>query len=185
MQKLKERKASSILVFIWLVIYALAQRTDLDLFMCGKGSNIIGFEHWRFYSAGFVHTNPIHVLGNVYLISWLGSKYEKEIGSHLFFIIGFLGSTATYMAYSLIFPNAVNCVGGSAYWYALAGYILNQQIRKPEFTKSGQKWLIIYALVFLPIIPIIPGMNLGTVVFHVTAFVVGLIVGFIPNKRLD
>lgn len=76
MQKLYERKASSFLVFIWLVIFALAQRTDLELLLCGKGSNIIGIEKWRFYSAGFVHTNPIHVLGNMYLMSWLGEKYN-------------------------------------------------------------------------------------------------------------
>lgn len=184
MQKLKERKASSILVIVWLVMYILAQSTDMDLLLCGKGSNIIGLEKWRFFTAGFVQTNLIHVLGNIYLMYWLGTKYEKEIGSLRFFTIGFIGSAVTYLVYSVIFPNAVNCVGGSAYWYALAGYILNQQIRKTKFAKSGQKWLIIYALVFLPVIPIIPGMNFGTVVFHVTAFAFGMIGGFIP-KKLD
>ena len=180
MQKLQERKASSILVFVWLVMYVLAQRTDLDLLLCAKGSNTVGMELWRFFTASFVQTNLFHTLGNVYLIYWLGTKYEKEIGSFRFFTIGFMGSAVTYIVYSLIFPNAVNCVGGSAYWYALAGYILNHQIRIPTFTKSGQKWLIIYALVFLPIVPIIPGMNFGTMVFHVTAFVLGMIAGFVP-----
>lgn len=181
MQKLYERKASSFLVFIWLVMFALAQNTDLDLLLCGKGSNIIGLEKWRFYTAGFIHTNPIHVLGNVYLMYWLGSKYEKELGSFRFFTTGFFGSTVAYIVYGLIYPNATNCVGGSGFWYALAGELLIRQLRNKDFTKSGQKWLIIYALVFLPIIPIIPGMNYGTVVFHVTAFVFGMIGGFIPD----
>ena len=76
MQKIKERKASSILVFIWLVLHALAHRTDIELLLCGKGINVIGIEYWRFLTAGFVQTNPIHTLGNVYLISWLGMKYD-------------------------------------------------------------------------------------------------------------
>ena len=75
----------------------------------------------------------------------------------------------------------MSSIGGSGFWYALVGYILIHQLRIPEFAKTGQKWMLIYAFIFLPVIPIIPGMNMSTTVFHGIAFVLGILMGAIVN----
>ena len=176
MEKLVSCKATIAISTIWLLVFALSRTMDIDTVLCGKGMNVIGKEYWRFLTAGFVQTNLIHTLGNIYLILWLGMKYEKVLGSARFFIIGFVGSAVTYLVFSFIYKNAISSVGGSGYWYALAGYILIQQLMTSGFPVAGRKWMLIYALIFLPVVPIIPGMNVGTAVFHGVAFAAGVVI---------
>ena len=178
MEKIRSCKVAVTLSAIWFVVFVLSKVTTIDTVLCGKGMDVIGNEYWRFLTAGFIQTNLIHTLGNIYLILWLGMRYEKVIGSSRFFIIGFIGSAVAYFVFGFIYRNALSCIGGSGYWYALVGYILIQQLRVPDFSTLGQKWMLIYALIFLPVIPIIPGMNISTAVFHALAFVVGVVVGF-------
>ena len=104
-------------------------------------------------------------------MNMIGKEYWR------FFIIGFVGSAVTYLVFSFIYKNAISSVGGSGYWYALAGYILIQQLMTSGFPVAGRKWMLIYALVFLPVVPIIPGMNVGTAVFHGIAFAAGVVMG--------
>lgn len=178
MEKLMSCKATVAISAIWFVVFVMSKVTAIDTVLYGKGMNVIGNEYWRFLTAGFVQTNLIHTLGNIYLICWLGMRYEKILGSSRFFLIGFIGSAVTYFIYSLVYKHAIGCVGGSGYWYALAGYILMQQLLTPGFPVVGRKWILIYALIFLPIVPIIPGMNVGTAVFHGIAFAAGVVMGF-------
>ena len=178
MEKITSCKATTALAVIWFAVYVLSKVTNIDTILCSKGMNHIGNQYWRFLTAGFVQNNLIHVLGNIYLMIWLGTRYENIVGSSRFFILGFIGSAIAYFVFCCIYKNATYSIGGSGYWYALAGYILIQQIRVPGFTVIGQKWMLIYALVFLPVIPIIPGMNMSTAVFHTLAFVTGVVLGF-------
>lgn len=180
MKHLIAERASLVLSAIWLSVFLLTHVTDVASVLCGKGIRIISNEYYRFFTAGLVHTNLVHTLGNIYLILWLGNKYENSIGSFRFLCIGFVGSALSYFIFSLIYKNAISSAGGSGYWYALAGYILAQQFLVSGFTKSGQKWLILYVLVFLSISPITPGMAKGAAIFHVIAFVLGVCMGIMP-----
>ena len=179
MERITSCKVTTVLAVIWFVVYVLSKETNIDAILCSKGMNYIGNQYWRFFSAGFVQNNLIHVLGNIYLIIWLGTRYESIVGSSQFFIIGFIGSAIAYFVFGCIYKNAICSIGGSGYWYTLVGYILIQQIKVPGFSVIGQKWMLLYALVFLPVIPIIPGMNMSTAVFHSLAFATGVVLGFI------
>ena len=178
MEKIMSCKATAVLSTIWLVVFALSKIAGVDAILSGKGINVIGNEYWRFLTAGFVQTNLIHTLGNIYLICWLGMKYEKLLGSSRFFIIGFIGSAIAYLVFSFVYKNAVSSVGGSGYWYALVGYILMQQLLTPEFPVVGRKWMLIYALVFLPVVPNVLWLNTSSAVFHGIAFAAGVVMGF-------
>ena len=180
MEKIMSCKATAALSVTWLVIFVFSKMTTIDTVLCGKGMNVIGNEYWRFLTAGFVQNNLIHTLGNIYLILWLGMRYENILGSTRFFIIGFVGSAAAYMAFSFIYKNATCSIGGSGYWYALVGYVLIQQFLTPGFPIVGRKWMLIYALVFLPIVPNILWLNSSSAVFHGIAFAMGMIMGAVP-----
>lgn len=171
--------ASISLSIIWIFIFLLSNFIDTTSLFCVRGINNINQEYWRYLTAGFTQNNMIHTLGNVYLLIWLGSRYEKHIGSFRFFIIGFIGSALTYLIFSFIYKQAMYSIGGSGYWYALVGYILSLQLSNQDFPKIGQKWMLIYSVLFLPVIPIIPGMNLSTSVFHGIALVLGVCMSFI------
>ena len=178
MEKLVSCKATIAIFAIWFAVFVLSKVTAIDTVLSGKGMNVIGNEYWRFLTAGFVQTNLIHTLGNIYLICWLGMRYEKVLGSSRFFIIGFIGSVIAYLVFSFVYKNAVSSVGGSGYWYALVGYILMQQLLTPGFPVVGRKWMLIYALVFLPIVPNVLWLNASSAVFHVIAFAAGVVMGF-------
>ena len=179
MEKVTSCKATVLLVVIWFAVYVLSKATSIDVILCSKGINNIGNQYWRFLTAGFVQNNMIHVFGNIYLIIWLGMRYENIIGSSRFFILGFVGSAIAYFVFCFIYKNATYSIGGSGYWYALVGYILIQQLRAPEFAIIGQRWMLVYAFVLLPVIPIIPGMNMSTAVFHSIALAAGVVLGSI------
>lgn len=180
MEKIMFCKATAALSVTWLVIFVFSKMTIIDTMLCGKGMNVIGNEYWRFLTAGFVQNNLIHTLGNIYLILWLGARYENILGSTRFFAVGFVGSAVAYMALSFIYKNATCCIGGSGYWYALVGYILIQQFFTPGFPIVGRRWMLIYALVFLPIIPNILWLNSSSAVFHGIAFAIGVALGILP-----
>ena len=177
MEKLMSCKVTVTLSAIWFAVFALSKVMPIDTMLCGKGIKVIGNEYWRFLTAGFVQTNLIHTLGNIYLFCWLGMRYEKIVGSSWFFIVGFIGSAAAYLVFSFIYKYALSSVGGSGYWYALVGYILLQQLLIADFPVVGQKWMLIYALVFLPIIPNLLWLDKSSAMFHGIAFAVGTVIG--------
>lgn len=157
-----------LLEMIWIAIFLLTCITDIESVLCGKGINLIDGEFYRFVTAGLVHTHPVHVLGNVYLMHWLADKYEETIGSFRFLTIGFIGAVFTQIVFCSIFRNTAVSIGGSGYWYALVGFILILQFRVPEFPVIGRKWMLIYLAVFN--IPFLAAMNWTTLVFHSIAF---------------
>ena len=186
MNKLFEGKAAVTVSAIWFLVFILSCRTEIESVLCSRGINVIGKEYYRYLTAGLVHTNLIHTLGNIYIILWIGSKYENSIGSLRFYCIGFIGSAICYLLFSLIYENAASSIGGSGFWYVIAGYVFMQQVFIPEFPKSGQMWLILYVSVFLSIsAPSVRSMILiptkSALVFHMVAIVLGVCMGIVSR----
>lgn len=168
-------KASVILSIVWLIIFLLTCKTNIAENFWGKGRSVIGKEYYRFITAGLLHTNIIHVLGNVYMILWLGKRYESYIGSWKYLSIGGVGAILTSFIFLCIYNNAQSSYGGSAVVYTIAGFILVSQFVNLQFPVLDQKWMVFYLLIYN--IPILTNMGWGTVTYHIIALSLGVVVG--------
>lgn len=113
---------------------------------------------------------------------WIGYLYEHQVGLVKFLAIGIVCAVISQVIFLCVYHNATESVGGSAYNFALCGFGLAMQFMVPEFPKmqfgtwSGS-WLIIYLVASN--IPVLSFMNVTTIVFHVIAFVVGIVAAFV------
>lgn len=165
------------IMFIWLVIWMLTLANEhIAPALCGNGIAKTGNEYYRFLTAGLVHTDIIHLLANASAMFWIGFLYEHRVGSLRFFAVGAVCAVLAQVVFLCVFRNAEGSIGGSALNFALCGFALTLQIILPDFPKmrfgtwSGS-WLIIYLIAAN--IPVLPFMNITTLVIHAIAFVFG------------
>lgn len=167
-----------LLIIAWIVICCLAKAKDVAPTLSGKGISHMGKEYYRFFTAGLTHTNLIHLIVNVCAMFWIGWLYEQQLGSIKFISVGIICAVATQIIFLCIYRNTTDSVGGSAYCFALCGFGLAMQWMVPEFprlqfgTWSGS-WLIIYLI--LSNVPVFSFINVTTIIFHLVAFVFGIL----------
>ena len=87
MEKIMSCKAAVTLSAIWFMVFVLSKVTAIDTVLCGKGMDVIGNEYWRFLTAGFIQTNLIHTLGNIYLILWSG-HIPRNLNPQIYTFLG-------------------------------------------------------------------------------------------------
>ena len=109
-------------------------------------------------------------------------NFRKSIGSGKFLAFGTIGCILSEVTFLLIYNKADNSIGGSIFIFVFIfiGVILTFQFLKPEFKrfKLGTwygNWILIYGIISN--IPILPFMNITTIVIHVISFIVGILVG--------
>ena len=107
-------------------------------------------------------------------------NFRKSIGSGKFLAFGTIGCILSEVTFLLIYNKADDSIGGSVFIFVFIGLILILQFLKPEFKrfKLGTWygiWILIYGIISN--IPILPFMNITTIVIHVISFSVGILVG--------
>lgn len=179
--RLSKMPGAILIILAWIFVWCLVSAKNIAPALSGKGISQIGNEYYRFVSAGFVHTNVIHLIVNVCAMFWIGFLYENQVGTVKFLAIGIVCAAVSQIIFLSIFRNATDSIGGSAYNFALCGFGLAMQFLVPGFPKmqfgtwSGS-WLIIYLVASN--IPVLSFMNVTTIVFHIIAFVIGIIAAF-------
>lgn len=180
--RISKMPGSILIILVWIVVWCLVATKNIAPALSGKGTSHIGNEYYRFLTAGLTHTSLIHLLVNVCAMFWIGYLYEHQVGLVKFLAIGIMCAVISQVIFLCVYHNATESVGGSAYNFALCGFGLAMQFMVPEFPKmqfgtwSGS-WLIIYLVASN--IPVLSFMNVTTIVFHVIAFVVGIVAAFV------
>lgn len=182
--RISKMPGSILIILVWIIVWCLVATKNIAPALSGKGTSHIGNEYYRFLTAGLTHTSLIHLIVNVCAMFWIGYLYEHQVGSVKFLAIGIVCALISQVVFCCVYRNATESVGGSAYNFALCGFGLAMQFLVPEFPKmqfgtwSGS-WLIIYLAASN--IPVFSFMNATTIVFHVIAFVMGIVAAFICN----
>jgi len=90
-----------------------------DLYLDGPDIHF-GHDYWRLVTSGFLHSGPIHILFNMYLLWLLGSLMEPTLGSARFAAL--YGTALLWGAFGalVVTPNSAT-VGASGAVFGLMG----------------------------------------------------------------
>lgn len=137
-------------------------------------------EWWRLFLHMYLHAGVLHMLFNVFALLFVGKVVEKKIGSLPYLLLYQVIAIVNAIIMCLIFPNSTS-VGASAGIFGMIGIVCvmkwkndtvcNENLKKGEF---------IYIIVF-SVISLLLGLE--TLVSHLVAFVFGLVVGLLMQKK--
>jgi membrane associated rhomboid family serine protease len=90
-----------------------------DLFLDGPDIHV-GHDYWRLVTSGFLHSGPIHILFNMYLLWLLGNMLEPTLGSPRFAALYFTALLCGAFGALVVDPNTAT-VGASGAVFGLMG----------------------------------------------------------------
>ena len=139
-------------------------------------------EWWRLLFHMYLHAGILHMLFNVFALLFAGKVVEKKIGSFLYFLLYHLIAVVNAIIICLIFPNNIS-VGASAGIFGMIGIVCVMKWKKDvvcnENLKKGE---LIYIIVF-SVLSLFLGLE--SIITHLTAFVFGIIVGLLMQKKTE
>ncbi len=168
--------ATLCIIVIWVSVYLLSVTHNIVPAACGKGFSVINREYYRFFTAGLVHQDVIHLLINGFAMFWIGYLYERQVGTLRFAVIGVFCAVVAQAIFLYSFPKVQSSIGGSCYNYALCGFAVVYAMLVPGFPKlklgtwSGN-WIVLYLLGAN--VPFLPFMDWTAIVIHGIAFALG------------
>ncbi len=116
-----------------------------------------GHEYWRLVTSGFLHSGPLHVGFNMYLLYVLGQMLEGPMGSKRFAGL-YLASLLAGSFGALLFEPRALTVGASGAVFGLMGAAFFQmRARGIDPFATGIAPLILFNLAF----SFIPGLNIS------------------------
>jgi rhomboid protease GluP len=81
-------------------------------------------EYWRLVAAGFLHANPLHLIGNMLCLALWGGILEKRVGTFYFVIIYFAAVIVGGIVSKLIHAGPYLSVGASGGISGILGALL-------------------------------------------------------------
>ena len=149
----------------------------------GSMSNVKVFgdgEWWRLFFHMYLHAGVLHMFFNVFSLLFVGKVVEKKIGSLLYLLLYHVIAIVNAIIMCLIFPDSIS-VGASAGIFGMIGIVCVMKWKKDkvcnEILKKGE---FIYIIVFSGLSLF---LGLESFVTHLVAFVFGIIVGLLLEKK--
>lgn len=149
----------------------------------GSMSNVKVFgdgEWWRLFFHMYLHAGVLHMFFNVFSLLFVGKVVEKKIGSLLYLLLYHVIAIVNAIIMCLIFPDSIS-VGASAGIFGMIGIVCVMKWKKDkvcnEILKKGE---YIYIIVFSGLSLF---LGLESFVTHLVAFVFGIIVGLLLEKK--
>ena len=137
-------------------------------------------EWWRLFLHMYLHVGVLHLVFNIFALIFVGKVVEKKIGSLLYLLLYHVIAIVNAIMMCLIFTGSVS-VGASAGIFGMIGIACVMKWKKDvacnENLKKGE---VIYIIVF-SILSLFLGLE--SFVTHFVAFVVGIIIGFLLQKK--
>ena len=136
-------------------------------------SEVADGEWWRIVTNGFLHYGPLHIAFNMYILYFLGTMMEPEIGTlrfGLIYLVSLLGGSLG----AILTLKGGYSVGASTGVFGLMGaafVMLQARGINPMQTGIGITLLLNLAITFL-----IPGISKGG---HVGGLLAGALVGYL------
>lgn len=171
---------------IYIVLFALntfAGENAVFNALSGSGFHKLNGQLYRVFTASFLHSNLLHLGGNIAALICVGSFLEKRLGALrmlcLFLLCGLLASLLFYG----YFPECTGGNGSSIVIYALFAVLLTLWLRFPrEFLFKRYDPALIYILLYFVLANIVTGGHYTTVIIHTFGFFSGLAVSLIGIK---
>jgi rhomboid protease GluP len=163
---------------------ALLRPTTVDAVRFGAlHSLVLGSEPWRLVSAIFVHFGTIHLLGNMFFLTWLGRIAEPAVGSARFAVAyvvtgvaGFVASTA----YAVLLEGGGGLTAGaSGAVFGITGMVLGMLYRQknPQWKGFALQAVFYNLLIGFAINQARVGIMINNLA-HLGGLVVGIMFGF-------
>ena len=149
----------------------------------GSMSNVKVFsdgEWWRLFSHMYLHAGVLHMLFNVFALLFTGKVVEKKIGSIPYLLLYHVIALVNAIIMCLIFPDSVS-VGASAGIFGMIGIVCVMKWKKDAICNENlKKGEVIYIIIF-SVLSLLLGLE--SFVTHFVAFVFGVVVGLLLQKK--
>ena len=130
-----------------------------------------------FITYSFLHGGPLHLLGNVMVLLWIGPGVVKHLGQTRFVAIWIISTLGGAIAFALLATSPTPMVGASGSIFGLLGATVALQYLKPAryWTAAG----ITLGLIGLNVITLI--MENGFLAWqpHLGGYITGMIMGML------
>lgn len=137
-------------------------------------------EWWRLFLHMYLHAGIIHMLFNVFALLFVGKVVEKKIGSLPYLLLYHVIAVSNAIIMCLIFPDSIS-VGASAGIFGMIGIVCVMKWKEENIcNESLKKRELIYIIVF-SVLSLLLGLE--SFVTHFVAFVFGIIVGLLLQKK--
>ena len=137
-------------------------------------------EWWRLFLHMYLHAGVLHMLFNIFSLLFVGKVVEKKMGSLPYLLLYHVIAVVNAIIMCLIFPDSIS-VGASAGIFGMIGIVCVMKWRKDAIcNKSLKKGEFIYIIVF-SVLSLLLGLE--SFVTHLVAFVFGIIVGLLLEKK--
>ena len=94
-------------------------------------------DYWRLITSGFLHGNAIHLLFNMWVLHWLGSELEPELGRVRFLALYFASLLAGAFGALLLSPQVLTVGASGAVFGLMGGAFVLQRRRGIDPMQSG------------------------------------------------
>jgi membrane associated rhomboid family serine protease len=137
-------------------------------------------EWWRLFLHIYLHAGVLHMLFNVFALLAAGKVVEKKIGSLPYLLLFHVIAVVNTIIMCLIFPDSTS-VGASAGIFGMIGIVCAMRWKKDTVCNDSlKKGEHIYLIVF-SVLSLLLGLE--SFVSHFAAFVFGIIIGFLLQKK--
>lgn len=137
-------------------------------------------EWWRLFLHIYLHAGVLHMLFNVFALLFAGKAVEKKIGSLPYLLLYHVIAIVNAIIMCFIFPNSTS-VGASAGIFGMIGIVCVMKWKKDTVCNENlKKGELIYIIVF-SVLSLLLGLE--SFVTHLVAFVFGLVVGLLMQKK--
>lgn len=180
-------KGTSVIIIVNIIIFiVLNVIPDIgdNLLLSSDVNTVIG-KPWTLITVFFSHEVLIHIIANMGLLFYFGSRLEKITSAKavaiVYFISGLMGSL-TFPMTGLMIEQTGQIAGASA---AVLGVVTAFSVMRPNTVvlKSKAKWWVLALVIFSVLSAIIIPQSLDSGVAHLTGIFVGLIYGFWQRKK--
>ena len=139
-------------------------------------------EWWRLFLHMYLHAGVLHMLFNVFALLFAGKVVEKKIGSLPYLLLYHVIAVVNASIMCFIFPNSIS-VGASAGIFGMIGVLCVMKWKKDVVSNENlKKGELIYIIVF-SVLSLFLGLE--SFITHLTAFVFGIIVGLLMQKKTE
>lgn len=137
-------------------------------------------EWWRLFLHMYLHAGVLHMLFNIFALLFAGKVVEKKIGGLSYLLLYHVIAVINAIIMCLIFPDSTS-VGASAGIFGMIGIMCVMKWKKDAVCNENlKKGELIYIIVF-SVLSLLLGLE--SFVTHFVAFVFGIIVGLLLEKK--
>ena len=162
----------------WIIFWLIGRKAEYKKKLCNRGIRVIKGEYYRFFTGLLLHCNWFHLLVNVLGMYFTIRFVGGQIATIPLLLFSAAGATLSNIFFSVVYRESES-IGGSLVVFVLLGLVCSLQLfcddaRPFTLDSLETQWMLGYAI--LSNIPLF-SKNSSTLVCHVIAFVVGVILG--------